>query len=246
MTGTADGVARSHRERFEADGYFVCGPVFNPGQVAELIERVERLVADHRSAAMELSTTPGASYRLLAGGTARDARYRELLLTNPGLLDVVESLIGPVFRLLEDQIFYKPGFGGAVANHQDNVYYGIEQSRVVTCWVALDDTTPENGCLRILPGSHAGPVPHRKVGNTYIREALVDERLLIPVPVAAGHMVVLHNLVVHGSGPNKTPRPRRGVNVVCMPDGTRAALRVFSGAANPYLRGGSRGAAGVR
>ncbi len=93
------------------------------------------------------------------------------MLVNPIMLDIVESILGPVFRLLEDQVFFKPAGSAPLADHHDNIYYEFEASEIMTCWISLDEATPENGCLRVLPRSHLQSIEHQRVGDSIIRQA---------------------------------------------------------------------------
>ena len=79
------------------------------------------------------------------------------LAHNPAILDLVEQVIGPDIILWGCQIFCKPGGDGmAVPWHQDGHYWPIRPLATCTVWVALDSSTTENGCLRVIPGSHRG------------------------------------------------------------------------------------------
>src|SRR5262245_14794364 len=97
----------------------------------------------------------------------REAHYHERpiydLCTAPALVDVMEQLLGPDLVLLYSHIMSKPPGGLRVAWHQDGPYWHrVEPKIAVTAWIALDDATPENGCMRVIPGSHRG---HRDLGQ---------------------------------------------------------------------------------
>ncbi|XP_076677119.1 phytanoyl-CoA dioxygenase domain containing 1 isoform X2 [Andrena cerasifolii] len=115
-------------------------------------------------------------------------------------------------------IYKNPGIGSEVSMHQDATYFHTEPSKLVTFWVALEDTTQENGCLWIAPGSHQSGV-HRR----YMRNKDPDSKELLiydkpapcyqlsnfrPVPVSKGTCVLLHGEVVHFSHPNKSDKSR--------------------------------------
>ena len=74
----------------------------------------------------------------------------------PEILDMVAAVAGPDLILWGMTIFGKPPGGGkATPWHQDGDYYPIEPLETTTVWISLDHSTPENGCLRYIPGSHA-------------------------------------------------------------------------------------------
>ena len=224
--------------RYHSLGYLDCGRVMSEAAVTELRDIADWFAAEAQADSIGLSTEPDQSYTLFTPVFTRNARYKELVLQHAVILDIVESVLGPVFRLVEDQLFYKPPrHGGALALHQDNGYYGYDEPEIVTCWIALDDATPENGCLKVLPGSHRQKVRHDPIPGSIIIRADVDESQLIDVPVAAGTLIVFDGLLVHGSGPNTTDRPRRVANMVAIVPTADGAFRKFDDTLNPYLRG---------
>ncbi|NBP71836.1 MAG: hypothetical protein EBU57_01250, partial [Alphaproteobacteria bacterium] len=78
---------------------------------------------------------------------------------HPKILDVVEDLIGPNIYALSSRFWMKPGRDGSyVSWHQDSAYFGLEPNELVTVWLALTDSTPENGCVRVIPGTHTGKI----------------------------------------------------------------------------------------
>jgi hypothetical protein len=87
--------------------------------------------------------------------TKYDALFREYA-RHPAILDVVHSLLGPNLKIYVDQTLCKPPrVGSAKPPHQDSAYWtSIDPPNLVICWMALDDATEENGCMRFIPGSH--------------------------------------------------------------------------------------------
>src|SRR5207244_846830 len=90
-------------------------------------------------------------------------------------------------------------------------------ARAVSAWIALTDSTPANGCMRVIPRSHTHKLAHAErhaAGNLLSRgqeiAAEVDESEAVEVVLRAGEMS-LHDLnLVHGSGGNATGAPRTG------------------------------------
>ena len=78
----------------------------------------------------------------------------------------------------------------------------------MTCWIALDEATLENGCLRYLPGTHELGIVDRAHIPVLVSQLQQDE---VPVPRRPGHGVFHHGLMLHSSGPNSTPHRRRGL-----------------------------------
>jgi len=164
------------------------------------------------------------------------------VLWNPAFLMATSQLLDdkPV-RFWHDQIFYKPAKkGGVVAWHQDYSYWTrIIPIAHITCWCALDDATIENGCLHYIPGSHKwGLMPKPVIAGELegIKDFLNDEQKEKfahpqPAPVKAGEAIFHHSLTLHGSGENKSSRPRRAFVINAFADG------VMSDSDQPLLEG---------
>jgi phytanoyl-CoA hydroxylase len=150
------------------------------------------------------------------------------LVSDDRLLDVVEPVIGPDIALFASHYICKPGGDGLpVLWHQDGSYWPLEPMEVVTCWLAVDDSTVENGCMRVIPGSHRGPrLSHRRhekeaVLHTEIDPAEVDEGRAVDVEIPAGGVSLHHPWLVHGSNPNRSARRRCGLTIRYIPTTTR-------------------------
>lgn len=132
-------------------------------------------------------------------------------------------------RFWHDQLFCKPaGHGGVVAWHQDYSYWTrTKPMQHLTCWIGLDDSTVDNGCVHYVPGSHRWPLlPMTDLANDMdaIRGILSEEQREQFQPVAcemkAGHASFHHPLMMHGSYENRSDKPRRALVInVCL-DGT--------------------------
>jgi hypothetical protein len=118
--------------------------------------------------------------------------------------------------------------GGPIVVHQDYPYWvGVAEdaAEVATAILFLDDSTIENGCLEVLPGSHKNGEASRKpidgFGANEMDEGAVDASQLIPLEVPAGSVVYFGSLLVHASGPNRTGRDRRALLYSYQPAGRR-------------------------
>ena len=131
---------------------------------------------------------------------------------------IAEQLCGEGMTLDFDQLLAKqPGRDDAVfAWHQDQAYWiNTDDRRTATCWLALDDSTIDNGCMQFLPGSHREAVrPHRPAGSsreeqhTLVTDLRPDDELR-PVPIRRGDITVHNEGVLHGSGGNRSSDSRR-------------------------------------
>ena len=162
------------------------------------------------------------------------------LLWTPRFTVPASQLLGGAVRLWHDQLFCKPArHGGVVAWHQDYSYWTRTTPLAhLTCWIGLDDSTRENGCVHYVPGSHRWPdLP--KTGLTgdmdSIQSVLTDEQREMFKPVAVelkkGESSFHHPRMIHGSYANRTDRPRRGTVINVILDG------VMSNSDEPLLEG---------
>lgn len=141
-------------------------------------------------------------------------QFREFIL-DPRITGLATAILGERAYLMRDQLFCKPPyFGSPKPYHQENATVGYHppESMIIT-WIALDDASVDNGCLRVIDGSHRALLPHNpKPGAAYnhvpVPEAIdLDREVLLPVP--AGGVVVLHSQVLHHSAANHSGTWRR-------------------------------------
>jgi ectoine hydroxylase-related dioxygenase (phytanoyl-CoA dioxygenase family) len=154
------------------------------------------------------------------------------LLWNPTFVGAAEQLLGGPVRFWHDQLFCKPArHGGVVAWHQDYSYWTRTRPMAhLTCWIALDDATIENGCLQYVPASHRWsllPITGPAGGMDAIGSVLTGEQKAAFKPVAIelrkGEASFHHPLMVHGSSENKSDRPRRGAVLNVVRDGVQSS-----------------------
>jgi non-haem Fe2+, alpha-ketoglutarate-dependent halogenase len=152
--------------------------------------------------------------------------WMDELVRHPKVLDAVESVIGPDILIYHLTSWLKePGEPSHVSWHQDGTYFGLEPYEQITAWIGLTDTTPEMGCVKMIPGSHViGQRPHRDApggGNLLSRGQTIDHPLdytkYVMMPMQAGQMSLHHTHVVHSSDPNQTNERRIGFGVSYIP-----------------------------
>ena len=155
--------------------------------------------------------------------------YPELFryATHPGVLDVVEDLIGPDIVLFTTHFICKPaGKGQRVPWHEDSAYWAgmvTPMDEVVTLWLALDPSTSANGCVRFVPGSHLTPdgtyVPVRDRADAVFpseMEASASARAeatAVEAVLAPNHCSIHHAKTIHGSRPNRSDQRRCGLTL---------------------------------
>lgn len=105
--------------------------------------------------------------------------------------------------------------------HQDATYWGLHPPNVATAWIALSESDRENGCLRVIPRTHCGPLlPQRETyaaDNALSRgqeiTVEVDESKAVDLVLKPGEMSLHHIGIVHGSNVNCSKKPRIGLAV---------------------------------
>ena len=150
------------------------------------------------------------------------------------------QLLGGRVRFWHDQLFIKPAHhGGIVAWHQDYSYW-IRTKPIahLTCWIGLDDSTTENGCVHYVPGSHKWELlPRGSLADDMdaVFDRLGDEQKQNFKPVAielkAGEASFHHPMMIHGSFENHSDKPRRAAVINVIRDG------VVSDTDEPLLSG---------
>ena len=142
------------------------------------------------------------------------------LVRRPAILDIVQDVIGPDILVHSLTPFWKrPHDHTYVSWHQDGHYMALDQSAFVSAWVALTESTPENGCMRVVPGSHrAGRLPHGETAlsatnllSSGMEVAMsVDDDDAVDVVLRPGELSLHHVNIVHGSNPNESDKWRIG------------------------------------
>lgn len=162
------------------------------------------------------------------------------ILWHPAFTVPASQLLGGPVRFWHDQLFCKPPKqGGVVAWHQDYSYWTRTQPEAhLTCWIGLDDATEENGALMYIPGSHRWnllPITGLAGDMDAIMSVLTDEQKAqfkpVTIELKKGECSFHHSMVVHGSGVNRSERPRRATVINVFRDG------VMSASNEPLLEG---------
>jgi len=154
------------------------------------------------------------------------------LLWNPAFTVPAVQLLGGAVRFWHDQLFCKPArHGGVVAWHQDYSYWTRTRPLAhLTCWIGLDDSTRDNGCLHYVPGSHRWnllPITGLADNMDGIQSVLSNEQKRQFRPVAIelkkGECSFHHPLMIHGSFENRTEMRRRATVINAIRDGVKSA-----------------------
>ena len=205
--------------QFERDGYICPVPVLTP---AETLQYHDLYIAFHAAHQTRLAALKAGARWQINADTHFAFQWVDALTRHPKILDAVERLLGPNLVAWNTNWFVKmPHDKSFVSWHQDGAYWGLSPMEVATAWVALGPVTPENGCMRVIPGSHKQPnMPQRETyadNNILSRgqeiSVAVDERLAVDLVLQPGEMSLHHLWIVHGSKANHSTIPRIGLAI---------------------------------
>jgi hypothetical protein len=211
--------------QYQRDGFFFPVDCLTPGEVSHYrgrLEEFERAQGD----------TFGRLPDLVRSKSHMLFSWMDELVRHPKVLDAVESVIGPNILLYHLTSWLKePHDTAHVSWHQDGTYFGLEPAEQITAWIALTDSTPEMGCIKILPGSHViGQRPHKdtfSAGNLLSRGQTIDHKMdytkYVMMPLTAGQISLHHTHIVHCSDKNSTDQRRIGIGVSYIPTHCRLA-----------------------
>jgi phytanoyl-CoA hydroxylase len=206
------------RQQYEEQGYLVVPHVLDAALIQAASDHVEWLQRKH----------PELRPERLGHTLLPDDPFWLRLVSDDRLLDIAELFIGPNIALFASHYICKPGTDGLpVLWHQDGAYWPLEPMEVVTLWLAVDDSTRENGCMRVIPGSHHETLKAmvRSEGEDNVlgshMDAPVEESRAVDVEVRRGGVSVHHPNLVHGSNPNTSGRRRCGLTIRYIPASTR-------------------------
>ena len=233
---------------FKKNGYLAGIKMLDEKQIADLKEELNQVADIHHPAHYlyyEFHSNESADPSTIlfhALGAWRIGTGFHDVLWNPRFLVAASQLLGGVpVRFWHDQLFCKPAKqGGVVAWHQDYSYWTRTKPIAhLTCWCGLDDATKENGCLQYIAGSHHwGLLPKPVIAGELqgIKGFLSEEqKQQFERPqyaeLKAGEAVFHHSLTLHGSGENKSEKPRRAFVINVFADG------VISDSNEPLLDG---------
>ena len=208
-------LTRDQIAQYTEDGYtLVKQPVFSPEKFARLkaiLEEDMNLYGEESTAVVHF----------------HDERLLEFLLSDE-ILDIVEPLVGPNIGLWSSAIINKPPFTGkATPWHEDSAYWKGRISTmegICTVWLALDQCTPENGCMRVIPGSQINgfseyeDVDNREnIFHAQIKPELIDESKAVYFSLGPNECSLHEARIIHGARANTSPLRRAGYTMRYFP-----------------------------
>jgi chlorinating enzyme len=161
----------------------------------------------------------------------RDARLLPFLLADE-VLDLVEPVVGPDIGLWSSHFISKPPrVGKATPWHEDSAYWNGRISTmegICTVWLAIDEATPENGCMRVIPGSHTHGFSEyeavdrqQNIFGTQIKPGRVDESRAVYFTLAPNQCSLHEARLIHGARANTSDKRRAGYTMRYFPTASK-------------------------
>ena len=216
-------LTREQIAAFNRDGYLAGIRIFDDDEISSIRQYFDELLAKTIAAG-------GDSYSI----STAHLRYGRVydILTEPRIVGRIKDLLGEDVIAWGSHFFCKmPGDGKRVSWHQDSSYWPLTPSMAVTAWLAIDDATVENACMRFIPGSHhlghlTYTLSENDESNVLNQTVEGAENLGDPVNVElkAGEISIHSDLLLHGSEANQSTRRRCGLTLRYCPAVVRAGL----------------------
>ena len=241
-------ITQDNTDFYQENGYFIKEDYLSPDEVARWITTLKEAIDDrggrvfaHKDIQDQNSTNnkePDDFYSKVFvqrvnlwqdNAAVKDLVFDPAIGKMCGMLADVEGL-----RLIGDQALYKAPWANPTSWHLDNPFWAFHSKDAISIWIALDDATPENGCLFLLPGTHKKgdftTVPiDMNMATAFEVHPEFKTISSVSAAMKAGSCVFFNGLTLHGAGANMTSRWRRAVTCTYMPIGS-----TYNGQPNIY------------
>src|SRR5580765_1351586 len=209
-------------KRFYArEGYVVPAWRFPARKIDEMRAALDKLIADNPGVRPEKLVS--AHIENGKEGVKGSRAFLDLA-RDPDLVELISDAIGEDVILWGCQVFCKPGGDGLETPfHQDGHYWPIRPLATCTAWIALDPSRKANGCLKVVPRSHAAKqlFPHLREDRDDLvltnRIQGFDESTAVEIELEPGQMSLHDVYMIHGATVNRSPMRRAGVAIRYMP-----------------------------
>ena len=205
-------VTDAQLKNFRGQGYFIIEDMFTAHEIDDLTAHIEPFVHAHE-ANLAKAGNDGISRAKEISFTTHLAEKDSAIkafVSQPKLVNIATTILGPNVRLYWDQAVYKrPETRRDFPWHQDTGYTPVIPEEYLTCWVALENANIENGCIWIMPGTQTqGLVEHKEtpVG----KQCYFGSDPGIAVELRKGSVAFFSSLTFHRSGPNLSGTIRKG------------------------------------
>ena len=209
---------------YNAEGFVVPAYRLPQARVTQMREALDALIRDNPGVRPEKLVS--AHVEGDNGEGVRGSRSFLDLAMDPEIVELVSGAIGEDVILWGCHVFCKPPSEGFETPwHQDGHYWPIRPLANCTVWVALEESSIENGCLRVIPRSHEGKVLHEHLhedrNDLTLNQRMVagsfDEATAVDLELEPGQMSLHDVYMIHGAKANTSSKRRTGVALRYMP-----------------------------
>lgn len=207
------------KETYSERGCVFPIPVLSNEEVKYFLDKYFEYYENNRTL---LATLPPKEQFTVLSETHASLNWVYRIASHPAVLDAVSSILGPNLMVWGSRWFSKmPGDKTYISWHQDATYWGLHPPEVTTAWIALTQSVPENGCMRVVPGTHTGGIlpqtetyaPDNALSRGQEIAVEVDEAQALDIVLQPGQMSLHHIGIVHGSKVNTSNMPRIGIAI---------------------------------
>ncbi|GGS43610.1 phytanoyl-CoA dioxygenase family protein [Streptomyces violaceus] len=223
MNKLGDGVLEKAAAEYAEQGFSIIRGVMAPEVLDEARAHVDWLTRKYPELRPEHFHHP----------LIRHDAFWARLVSDPHLVDIAEFFLGPDLACFTAHYICKPPYNGQpVLWHQDGAYWALEPMEALTVWLAVDESTTENGCLRMIPGSHQLPLhqPSVRTDEPNMLFSTSDEDLvrewarkcgIVDIELQPGDVSIHHPRLLHCSEANTSAKRRCGLDIGYISTSTR-------------------------
>ncbi len=207
---------------YNENGYLVVGDVLPVDDLDRLRAQIDAWVEASRSIErnddffdLEDAHSPESpKVRRFTFPDRRSDAFRKLV-DRPLVMQILTRLWGCGVRFAKSKLNMKiAGSGAAVEWHQDWAFYPHTNDNLAAVGFMIDDMTPENGAMMVVPGSHTGPVYSHHANGVFcgaidVTEQAINTSSAVQLTGRAGSITIHHVRMLHASAPNRSTKPRR-------------------------------------
>ena len=228
IQASASALSPAELDAFRADGFLVVRRLASADVCREMRQLTLRHLAEaqlpieyeadthYPGAPSALDVPGGRTIRRLLQAYARDAVFRQWV-ESPELGDRLRQLLGGPIALSQAHhncvMTKQPAFSSVTGWHQDIRYWAFERPELVSAWLALGTENVDNGCLRVVPGSHLSAFDREQYDDAlFFRTDRDDNRQMLArqvrVMLEPGDVLFFHCRLLHAAGRNATTVPK--------------------------------------
>jgi ectoine hydroxylase-related dioxygenase (phytanoyl-CoA dioxygenase family) len=211
-------------EHYRSEGWLIPRFRLPEAQTTAMVQALDELIAANPGVRPEKLVS--AHVEGDNGEGVRGSRAFLDLARDPQIVELVSGVIGDDVILWGCHVFCKPAEAGFETPwHQDGHYWPIRPLANCTVWVALEESSVENGCLRVIPRSHVGRQLHEHLHedradltlNQRLAHGTFDEASAVDLELQPGEMSLHDVYMIHGAAANTSRKRRTGVALRYMP-----------------------------